>query len=77
MGRGMFIQHAGCEGWLDDESQPHSVDFPAPFFNLTMFNIGYHSVHHDLPGLHWSELPQAAELNRVSTTADPPQSSAP
>jgi len=61
MGRGMYIQHAECEPWLEDKTQPHSADFPVPAFNLTMFNIGYHTEHHNQPGLHWAELPAAAE----------------
>jgi len=26
-----------------------------------MFNIGFHSEHHDHPRIHWSELPQLHE----------------
>lgn len=58
MGRGMYIQHAGCEAWLEDEQQPHSSTILHLFFNATMFNIGLHATHHDFPGAHWSELPR-------------------
>lgn len=61
MGRGMYIQHAGCEPWREDKSHPHSVNFPMPFYNFTMFNIGYHAEHHDFPGRHWTELPALSE----------------
>ena len=68
MGRGMYIQHADCEAWLEDKSQPHSANFPTPAFNLTMFNIGFHTEHHNVPGLHWSELPALAMS--LPTSAD-------
>ena len=67
MGRGMYVQHAGREGWLQDKSLPHSVNFPARFYNLTMFNIGFHTEHHDFPSLHWTELPAFSE--KVQTAA--------
>ncbi|MCA8951790.1 MAG: fatty acid desaturase [Planctomycetes bacterium] len=61
MGRGMFVQHAGCEPWIEGEAPNHSNDFLLPFYNLTMFEIGYHALHHDYPGVHWSDLPDFAE----------------
>ena len=47
-----YLQHAHC----DDESQH---DFARNFtgaINLLWFNIGFHTVHHDLPKAHWSTL---------------------
>lgn len=57
LGRGMYVQHAGCEGHRDNPAHPHSNNFVLPFYNRTMFNIGYHAEHHDHPEVHWSELP--------------------
>jgi beta-carotene hydroxylase len=28
-----------------------------PLYNLTSWNLGYHTAHHMLPGEHWSKLP--------------------
>jgi len=36
----------------------HSNTFLSRFFNLTMFNIGYHVEHHEHPHVHWSALPR-------------------
>jgi fatty acid desaturase len=61
----MYVQHAGCEAFPADPRAPHSNDFLLPFFNRTMFCIGYHAEHHDHPGVHWSELPALhVELRR-------------
>lgn len=54
MGRGMYVQHSGCEV---EGAPAHSNNFLARVYNLTMFNIGYHLEHHDHPGVHWSDLP--------------------
>lgn len=58
MGRGMIVQHDGCEDWGNGQTVRHSNDFLLPFYNLTMFEIGYHAEHHDFPGVHWTELPR-------------------
>jgi beta-carotene hydroxylase len=58
MGPGMYVQHAGCVRKSPARPVSHSNDFLSKFFNLTMFNIGYHLEHHDHPRVHWSELPE-------------------
>ncbi|GAB1542902.1 hypothetical protein NUACC21_55760 [Scytonema sp. NUACC21] len=54
---GMYVQHIGCMEPSKDHPYRHSVTFLSPFFNLTMFNIGYHIEHHTTPSLHWTLLP--------------------
>jgi beta-carotene hydroxylase len=46
-----YLQHVGC-----DPSSPHdhSRNFVSPFWNWFVFDNGYHTVHHQQPGLHWS-----------------------
>jgi fatty acid desaturase len=57
MGSGMYVQHAGCVPKSHARPVSHSTVFVSNFFNLTMFNIGFHLEHHDHPRVHWSELP--------------------
>lgn len=61
MGPGMYAQHAGCEAESEAGPYRHSNTFLSRFFNLTMFNIGYHIEHHDHPDVHWSALPRLHE----------------
>jgi fatty acid desaturase len=58
MASGMYVQHAGCEPRCPERPVGHSNTFRSKFFNLTMFNIGYHVEHHDYPGVHWADLPE-------------------
>jgi fatty acid desaturase len=50
-----YFQHDGC-----DENHPynHSRSFSGKWLNLLLFNNGYHTAHHNKPGLHWSLLPE-------------------
>ena len=46
-----YVQHAGCSITSRDD---HSRNFVSPFWNWFVFDNGYHTVHHQQPGLHWS-----------------------
>lgn len=54
---GMYVQHVRCVPKTPTKPFVHSNTYLSRFFNLTMFNIGYHMEHHDHPAVHWSELP--------------------
>lgn len=50
-----YVQHVHA----DEESEyNHSRNFVG-LINLTLFNNGYHTVHHQAPGIHWSQTPAA------------------
>ncbi len=51
-----FLQHDGCD---PDSRYNHSRNFVGKFVNWWAFNNGFHAIHHDRPGLHWSLTPQA------------------
>jgi fatty acid desaturase len=61
MNSGMYVQHAGCVPKSSAMPVSHSTVFMSNFFNLTMFNIGFHLEHHEHPRVHWSELPELHE----------------
>jgi fatty acid desaturase len=61
MASGMYVQHSGCVPKTAARPMSHSTVFVSRFFNLTMFNIGFHLEHHDHPRVHWSLLPQLHE----------------
>ncbi|MBK7034139.1 MAG: fatty acid desaturase [Ignavibacteria bacterium] len=49
-----YVQHVHA----DEESQwNHSRNFTG-WLNLLLFNNGYHTVHHDKAGSHWSKAPE-------------------
>lgn len=46
-----YLQHVDCQSAsLDD----HSRNFVNPWWNWFVFDNGFHTVHHEQPGLHWS-----------------------
>jgi fatty acid desaturase len=61
LGTGMYTQHAGGTA---ARKHSGSTTFLSEFFNLTMFNVGYHTEHHANPAIHWSELPALHERLR-------------
>ncbi|HET6338316.1 MAG TPA: fatty acid desaturase [Polyangiales bacterium] len=62
-----FVQHDGCD---PDHPYNHSRNFVGKFFNWWTLNNGYHTIHHDIPGKHWSLLP-AAHAERIAPHIDP------
>jgi fatty acid desaturase len=48
-----FVQHVDC-----DPASPydHSRNFTGMLGNWLTFNAGYHTAHHERPGLHWTKL---------------------
>jgi fatty acid desaturase len=62
-----LIQHDGC----DTQSEwNHSRNFVGRAFNWIMCNNGYHTIHHNRAGLHWSVLPEA-HAREVVPRVDP------
>lgn len=51
-----LLQHDGCD---EDHPFNHSRNFIGRVFNWFTFNNGFHGIHHDHPGLHWSLAAQA------------------
>ncbi len=50
-----LIQHDVCD--IDSELD-HSRNFGGKLLNWFSVNAGYHTAHHNKPGLHWTELPE-------------------
>jgi len=56
-----FVQHVDCD---PSSRYDHSRNFVGKLGNWLTFNAGYHTAHHERPGLHWSKLPALhAELS--------------
>lgn len=50
-----FWQHDGCDR---NHRYNHSRNFVSPILNWFAFNNGFHAMHHNRQGLHWSLLPE-------------------
>lgn len=57
-----FMQHEGCSY---QDPHDHSRNYVGPILNWMLFNGGYHTIHHERPGLHWSRMP-AEHAKRAS-----------
>lgn len=62
-----LIQHDGCD--IASEWN-HSRNFSGRLLNWVAVNAGYHTIHHNRAGLHWSELP-AAHARDAAPKMDP------
>jgi fatty acid desaturase len=61
-----YVQHVDCDPWSEWN---HSRNFVSPWMNYLVFDNGFHTIHHDRPGLHWSRL--RAEHERIRARIDP------
>jgi beta-carotene hydroxylase len=61
-----YAQHIHCDPASADN---HSRNFVSPWVNWLMFDAGYHTVHHENSGTHWSEY---AALHRARAAAIDP-----
>jgi fatty acid desaturase len=62
-----YLQHDGADA---EHPVNHSRNFVGPLFNWFTLNNGFHGIHHDQPGLHWSLTPQA-HAERLHPTIHP------
>jgi fatty acid desaturase len=62
-----LIQHDGCDTKSDWN---HSRNFVGRAFNWIMCNNGFHTIHHNRAGMHWSEL-EEAHAREVVPRIDP------
>lgn len=63
-----LVQHDACDTTSDWN---HSRNFVGRAFNWVMCNNGYHTIHHNRAGLHWSQLAEAHDrevLPRIDPT---------
>jgi beta-carotene hydroxylase len=60
-----YLQHVHAD---EESDRNHSRNFVG-WLNALLFNNGYHTIHHDKAGLHWSLLPEAHA--RIADTIDP------
>jgi fatty acid desaturase len=61
-----YLQHVGCDPKSPDA---HSRNFVGKLENWFVFNAGLHTVHHEMPGLHWSALPKAHQARSYAIPA--------
>lgn len=61
-----YMQHFETDG---DSRWDHSRNFTGRVINTLLFNNGYHTVHHERPGTHWSRNP--AEHAKIAHLMEP------
>ena len=60
-----YVQHVDCD---HDSVDDHSRNFVSRWMNWLVFDAGYHTVHHEHAGTHWSAYPtlHAARAARIA-----------
>ena len=61
-----YLQHVDCDPW---SKYDHSRNFVSPWLNWFVFDNGFHTIHHERPGLHWS-LARAAHDKEIAPHMD-------
>ncbi len=61
-----YLQHVHAD---EEDEWNHSRNIINPVFNFFMFNNGYHTIHHNKPGLHWSLAGE--EHAKIADNVDP------
>ncbi len=59
-----YVQHVHAN---EESEYNHSRNFTG-FLNFMLFNNGYHTIHHEVAGLHWSKTP--AEHKKIEHLID-------
>jgi len=60
-----YVQHVHTD---EESDYNHARNFVG-FINQALFNNGYHTIHHQSPGIHWSETPAA--FRKIEGLIDP------
>jgi len=60
-----YAQHVHAD---EESAYNHSRNFTG-LINLMLFNNGYHTIHHEAPGIHWSRTPAAQQ--KIQHLIDP------
>ncbi len=60
-----YVQHVHAN---EESEYNHSRNFTG-FLNFMLFNNGYHTIHHEVAGLHWSKVPE--EHKKIEHLIDP------
>jgi beta-carotene hydroxylase len=60
-----YVQHVHTD---EESAYNHARNFTG-LINLALFNNGYHTIHHQSPGLHWSKAPAAQR--EIQSLIDP------
>jgi beta-carotene hydroxylase len=60
-----YVQHVHAD---EESAYNHARNFTG-LINPMLFNNGYHTIHHESPGIHWSETPAAQK--KIEHLIDP------
>lgn len=50
-----YVQHVHAN---EESEWNHSRNFVGPMLNILLFNNGFHTIHHERAGIHWSKTPE-------------------